>query len=92
MPPSHIVMYARERPCPDVIRSRERLSELNLAWTEFDIESYDMAATMVEEMTGQRRVPTILIGEAVLVEPSNDELDEALSNAGYEIRVTSRSN
>ncbi|CAN5741662.1 hypothetical protein BH23CHL3_BH23CHL3_00720 [soil metagenome] len=92
MPPAHIVMYARERPCPDVTRSRERLRELDLPWTEFDIESNDMAATTVEELTGQRRIPTILIGETVLMEPSNDELDEALSNAGFDISVTSRSN
>lgn len=92
MPLSQIVMYARERSCPDVSRSRERLSELNLAWTEFDIESNDVAAATVEELTGQRRVPTILIGETVLVEPSNDELDRALIDAGYVIRETSRSN
>ncbi len=92
MPTHNIVMYARERFCPDVTRSRARLSELNLQWTEFDIESNEVAATTVKELTGRRRVPTILMGEAILVEPSNDDLDRALSNAGYEIRVTSRSN
>jgi glutaredoxin len=77
-----IVMYARERYCPDVERTRTRLTALDLAWTEHDIEGDSEAATTVQALTGQRRVPTLLIGDTVLVEPSDTELDDALAKAG----------
>ncbi len=90
MPNVSIVMYARERFCPDVQRSRDRLAEHELNWTEHDIEAEPAAASEVEQLTGQRRVPTVMIGAAVLVEPSNEELDRALRNAGYEVQDMSR--
>ena len=83
LPP--IVMYARTRFCPDVARSRGRLTDLDLTWTEYDIEADDTAARTVQELTGRRSVPTIVIGESILVEPSNRELDAALTKAGYSL-------
>lgn len=82
---SAIVMYARERFCPDVKRSRDRLAELGLPWTEHDIEADADATTAVEELTGQRKVPTLVIGDTVLIEPSNRELDDALQGAGFDV-------
>jgi glutaredoxin len=80
-------MYARTRFCPDVTRSRARLTELDLTWQEFDIEADDAAARKTEELTGHRSVPTIVIGNSILVEPSNAELDAALVKAGYVIEA-----
>jgi glutaredoxin len=58
---------------------------LGIEWTEFDIEADESAAQKVEELTGVRRVPTIVIGNAILVEPTNTALDAALEAAGYSI-------
>ena len=80
-----ITMYARERFCPDVARTRGRLEELGLTWTEHDIEADAGAARLVQALTGQRRVPTLVVGSAVLVEPTNDQLDATLRNAGFEV-------
>ena len=80
-----IVVYARERYCPDVTRTRNRLTELGLAWIEHDIEADPEAAAMVEEMTGVSRVPTVVIGDSVLIEPANDELDATLRSVGYDV-------
>lgn len=80
-----ILFYGRSRFCPDVARSRGRLTELGLEWTEFDIEADIEAAKRVDELTGMLRVPTIVIGDRILVEPTNTALDEALVAAGYEI-------
>ena len=77
-----IVMYARERYCPDVERARARLRHHALRWTEHDIESDDSAAAQVRALTGQRRVPTVVIGSSILVEPSDTQLDAALVAAG----------
>lgn len=77
-----IVMNGREWFCPDVNRARCRLTELSLAWTEYNVESDAEAANRMRELTGRGNVPTLLIGDAVLVEPSRDEIDEALKHAG----------
>jgi len=80
-----ILFYGRTRFCPDVARSRARLTELGFTWSEFDIEADEEAAQRAEALTGFRRVPTIVIGEKVLVEPTNTALDAALESAGYAI-------
>jgi len=85
LPP--IVMYARTTFCPDVARSRGRLTELELTWQELNVETDPDAAHKVEELTGRRSVPTLVIGDSILVEPSNDELDAALVKAGYSLDV-----
>ena len=80
-----ILFYGRTRFCPDVARSRARLEELGLEWIEFDIEADEDAAKRAEALTGVRRVPTIVIGDKVLVEPTNTALDAALEAAGYAV-------
>lgn len=82
-----IIVYARERYCPDVTRTRDRLTELDLPWIEHDIEANTDAAATVERLTGMRRVPTVVIGESVLVEPLNDELDATLRVAGFDVET-----
>jgi len=86
-----IIVYARERYCPDVTRTRARLTELGLPWIEHDIEADPEAASTVERLTGMRRVPTVVIGDNVLVEPPDDELDAALHAVGYDIAVLAAS-
>ena len=85
-----IIVYARERYCPDVERTRAWLTALDLSWIEHDIEADADAAATVEAMTGKRRVPTVVIGEEILVEPMNDELDAALAAVGYPVPVSTR--
>lgn len=82
---TEIVMYARERFCPDVARSRAHLTELGIDWKEYDIESDEAAAQEAERLTGRRSVPTLVIGSSILVEPSNAQLDKALVAAGFDL-------
>lgn len=77
-----IVMYARERFCPDVNRARTRLTELGLCWTEHDVEADEQARERMVSITGRTNVPALIIGDTVLVEPSQDEIDAALDRAG----------
>lgn len=83
-----IIMYARERWCPDVTRTRERLTELGFSWIEYDVEADDTRRAEMQAISGRNNVPTIVIGDAVLVEPSNMELDQALERAGYTASVS----
>jgi glutaredoxin len=87
LPP--IIMYARERFCPDVTRARLRLEELGYEWTEYDIESDEARKAEMVAISGRPNVPTLLIGKSILVEPSVAEIDEALTGAGYDVEVDS---
>jgi glutaredoxin len=78
-------MYARTTFCPDVARSRARLRALGIEWTEFNVEEDPQKSDEVNALTGMRRVPTLVIGQRILVEPTNTALDEALEIAGYDI-------
>ena len=80
-----IIMYARERFCPDVNRARGRLGELNLPWVEYDTESDSEALDRMVAITGRGSVPTLLIGDRVLIEPSVAEIDDALTAAGFDV-------
>jgi glutaredoxin len=80
-----IIMYGRERFCPDVTRSRLRLEELGHEWIEYNIEADPKRKQEMTELTGHSNVPTLVIGESILVEPSNELLDKALVAAGYEL-------
>ena len=83
--PIEIIMYARERFCPDVTRTRTRLNDLGITWTENDIEADENAGAVTECLTGRRSVPTVVIGNKILVEPSNAILEAALVAAGYDL-------
>lgn len=72
---TEIIVYARERHRPDV---SDRLTEI-----EYDIEAGDTAATRAYAMTVLRRLPAVLGGENVLIEPKNQGVDGTLSAAGY---------
>ena len=80
-----IVMYARERFCPDVTRARTRLEHHGLEWTEFDVEADSARRAEMEAVTGKGNVPQVVIGERVLIEPSVEEIDEALVAAGFDL-------
>lgn len=80
-----IVMYARERFCPDVTRARTRLEHHGIEWTEFDVEADDRMKSEMVKLTGKPNVPQVVIGDRILIEPSNEEIDNALVAAGFDL-------
>lgn len=80
-----IVMYARERFCPDVTRARTRLEHHGIEWTEFDVEADAEKRAEMEAQTGKPNVPQVVIGDRVLIEPSNEDIDDALVAAGFDL-------
>lgn len=84
-----IIMYARERFCPDVTRARLRLEELGYDWTEYDVESDESRMMEMVALTGRPNVPTLVIGKSILIEPSVEALDNALIQAGYDVKADS---
>lgn len=69
--------------CPDCVRSRRVLQRAGLPFVEIDIEKTPSAEDAMRAVNGgSGKVPTILIespvGRRVLIEPSDDELTEAL--------------
>ncbi len=84
-----IIMYARERFCPDVTRARTRLTELGYEWIEYDVEADEARKLEMQALTGRPNVPTLIIGKKILVEPSVEEIDRALIEAGFDVEEDS---
>ena len=82
-----IVMYARERFCPDVTRARLRLERLGIEWTEYDVEADSDRKQEMVALTGRPNVPTLLIGNTILIEPSVKEIDAALQGVGFDVEA-----
>ena len=80
-----IIMYAREQFCPDVTRARTRLKHHGLAWIEYDVVADARKRAEMVERTGQYNVPQVVIGDRVLIEPSIEQIDDALLAAGFEL-------
>lgn len=66
--------------CGDCHRARRILNELGVGFREVDIERTPGAAEQVMQWAnGRRVVPTITVGDRVLVNPRRYELEEAVS-------------
>jgi len=78
--PQHIVMFSTPW-CGDCRRAKRVFATLDVPYTEIDIERDPQAAQLVMQLNdGNRSVPTILFPDgAVLVEPSNAELEAKLN-------------
>lgn len=86
-PPLPIWMYASPE-CEDSELARNRLRELGIPFLEINIEEDEETARYVERLNrGFRSTPTIVFGEEsfFVVEPTVEQLDEALRRAGYPI-------
>jgi mycoredoxin len=69
--------------CHMTADAREHLDELGVGYEYINIERNPSAAKWVREQNcGKERKPTVDIHGHVLSEPSNEELDAALAEAG----------
>jgi glutaredoxin len=72
-------MYVRE-DCSDVDRARHILKKRGLTWREYDIDEDREALARVEEWNdGRSPTPTVWIGDVMLVEPTQAEIDTVLA-------------
>jgi len=87
MMPKPIVVYCTSW-CGACRTVRRRLEQLQVPFTEIDIDRDPAAAGRVQRLArGYRSVPTLVFGdeERVLVEPGPAALEEALRWAGYPV-------
>lgn len=78
-----IIMFGNDW-CPDVRYTRRHLQQLRVPYIEINIDQDHEAAALVEMYTGGRqRTPTLIIGKQVLIEPSDEELEDALQAEGW---------
>ncbi len=73
-----ITLYTRPG-CPDSAKSIAHMKELGLTWEEFDIDADKDAEAQVVGWTGRAVTPTIWIGDVMLTEPEDTEIDAALA-------------
>ena len=66
--------------CPDCTRSKQFLTDKNVAFEWFDVDEDEEKRLYVVEVNGGKQiVPTILFPDgSILVEPSNKQLAEKL--------------
>ncbi len=70
--------------CRDCVRAKRFLEEHEFAYTYLDIDEQPELAEVVVDynikagLGPKRRIPVILIDEAILSEPTNDQLADAL--------------
>jgi glutaredoxin len=69
--------------CVDTQRTRRHLDSLGIAYQYINIEQDQQASAWVKQQNdGKERKPTVKIGQQVLVEPSDPELEQALRHEG----------
>jgi len=65
--------------CPACIQARRTLRHLRVPFEDIDIEEVSGAEQRMRSINGgSDKVPTIVVGSCVLVEPSDTELIEAV--------------
>ena len=69
--------------CGDTQRTRRHLDSLGVAYQYINVDQDQQASEWVKQQNnGRERKPTVKIGEQVLAEPSNQELEHALRQEG----------
>lgn len=69
-----ITLYT-SKTCGPCRRLKRRLDEAGIAFEELDINTQPAAARRIEQMTGGYRiVPTVEVGERLLVNPDLNEI------------------
>jgi glutaredoxin len=61
MPDKTLIMYSRTIPCPDCERARQLLLEHAIPFQEVMIDLDPAARALVENLTGHRSVPTLVV-------------------------------
>ncbi|MGB9883427.1 MAG: glutaredoxin family protein [Microgenomates group bacterium] len=73
--------------CPDCRMSKQFLDQNQIEYEYINIEENPEMTKVVEKINnGLRSIPTIIFpNEEILVEPDNNELEEALIRNGYKL-------
>lgn len=66
--------------CADTIRSRALLDKNGMHYTWIDVESDPALAEEARRVSGDTRLPVLVVGERVFVEPTDEELASALAS------------
>ena len=68
--------------CPDCTRSKRLLKRLGVEYSEIDIEAIAGASEAMRAANGgSGKIPTIIVDGRVLIEPTDRELEAALTTA-----------
>ena len=69
--------------CHDTGRTRQQLDQLGVAYEYIKVEKDAAANKFITDLNkGKRKTPTVDLGGKFLIEPSNEEMEEALRSAG----------
>ena len=65
--------------CEDTQETRAHLDQLGVAYDYINVEHDAKAEEFIKQQNrGKRQTPTVDLGEQILIEPDNEQLDAAL--------------
>ena len=66
--------------CEDTQRTREHLDKLKIPYDYINVD-HDKSAEqwITEQNKGKRKTPTVVLKGKILIEPTNDQVDDALT-------------
>ena len=69
--------------CEDTQETREYLDRVGVKYDYLDVDADPVAKNfVVRHNGGKQRTPTVVLGDQILVEPENADLENALRRAG----------
>lgn len=77
------VLYVK-KTCPWCLSAERWLKEKGYTWREVDVLRDSQAFAEMQRISGQRFVPTLVVGDKVLADFGTDELDAFLKREGLQ--------
>jgi glutaredoxin len=69
--------------CHDTVRTREQLDRLGVVYEYINVEKDAAANKFIADLNkGKRKTPTVELGGNFLIEPTNEEMEDALRKSG----------
>jgi glutaredoxin len=67
--------------CEDTQRTREHLEELNVRYEYINVDHDKSAEAWIKQQNhGKRKTPTVDLDGKILIEPTNEQVDEAMGS------------
>lgn len=78
---SELVLYVK-KTCPWCVAAEQYLRSHGYTWREIDVQRDQAAFAEMARLSGQRLVPTLVVGEKILPDFGPDELARFLQQHG----------
>jgi glutaredoxin 3 len=78
-----LVLYVK-KSCPWCIAAEDYLKKNGYQWREIDVLASQSSFSEMQKLSGQRYVPTLVVGEKILADFDTTQLEAFLKKEGIE--------